>query len=160
MNIFITLGDNLRIRTMMKKDIIEIKDKDALRVEEFIEGICADNHLHNYLGSISVAVSTALSVVEGNITLCFEKCIGGVCFTINTETENSFSSLINENAEQDNELSFLVNALTDEIEIKEDGKVLDLIFYVNGIDEELAMRRKELVHEYSKNLVSQLEMKN
>ena len=157
MNIFITLGDNLRIRTMMKKDTIEIKDKDALRVEEFIEGICADNHLHNYLGSISVAVSTALSVVEGNITLCFEKCIGGVCFTINTETENSFSSdkIIKE---FENHEEIMINVI--EIEIKEDGKVLDLIFYVNGIDEELAMRRKELVHEYSKNLVSQLEMKN
>ena len=153
MNIFITLDDNLRIRTMMKKDTLEIKNNDALRVEEFIEGICADNHLHNYMGSISVAISTALSLSQGNITLCFEKCIGGVCFTIETEKENSFSSLMNQEANQDNEFSFLINALTDEIEVKDEGKTLDLIFYVNGIDEELAMRRKELLHEYSLNIL-------
>ncbi|MBQ4420105.1 MAG: hypothetical protein II878_00995 [Bacteroidales bacterium] len=153
MNIFITLDDNLRIRTMMKKDTLEIKNNDALRVEEFIEGICADNHLHNYMGSISVAISTALSLSQGDITLCFEKCVGGVCFTIKTEKENNFSSLVSEDTTQDNEFSFLINALTDEIEVKDEGKTLDLIFYVSGIDEELAMRRKELLHEYSLNVL-------
>ena len=138
---------------MMKKDTLEIKNNDALRVEEFIEGICADNHLHNYMGSISVAVSTALSLSQGDITLCFEKCVGGVCFTIKTEKENNFSSLVSEDTTQDNEFSFLINALTDEIEVKDEGKTLDLIFYVSGIDEELAMRRKELLHEYSLNVL-------
>ncbi len=152
MNIFITLGDNLRIRIMMKKDTLEIKNNDALRVEEFIEGICADNHLHNYMGSISVAISTALSLSQGDMTLCFEKCVGGVCFTIMTEKGN-FSSLLNEEANQDNEFSFLLNALTDEIEVKDEGRTLDLIFYVSGVDEELAMRRKELLHEYSLNVL-------
>lgn len=151
MNIFITLGDNLRIRIMMKKDTLEIKNNDALRVEEFIEGICADNHLHNYMGSISVAISTALSLSQGDMTLCFEKCVGGVCFTIMTENGN-FSSLLNAD-NQDNEFSFLLNALTDEIEVKDEGKTLDLIFYVSGVDEELAMRRKELLHEYSLNVL-------
>lgn len=151
MNIFITLGDNLRIRIMMKKDTLEIKNNDALRVEEFIEGICADNHLHNYMGSISVAISTALSLSQGDMTLCFEKCVGGVCFTIMTEKGN-FSSLLNAD-NQDNEFSFLLNALTDEIEVKDEGRTLDLIFYVNGVDEELAMRRKELLHEYSLNVL-------
>lgn len=152
MNIFITLGDNLRIRIMMKKDTLEIKNNDALRVEEFIEGICADNHLHNYMGSISVAISTALSLSQGDMTLCFEKCVGGVCFTIMTEKINSFSSLLTAD-NQDNEFSFLLNTLTDEIEVKDEGRTLDLIFYVSGVDEELAMRRKELLHEYSLNVL-------
>lgn len=151
MNIFITLGDNLRIRIMMKKDTLEIKNNDALRVEEYIEGICADNHLHNYMGSISVAISTALSLSQGDMTLCFEKCVGGVCFTIMKEKGN-FSSLLNAD-NQDNEFSFLLNALTDEIEVKDEGRTLDLIFYVSGVDEELAMRRKELLHEYSLNVL-------
>ena len=84
--------------------------------------------------------------------LCFEKCVGGVCFTIMTEKINSFSSLLNAD-NQDNEFSFLLNTLTDEIEVKDEGRTLDLIFYVSGVDEELAMRRKELLHEYSLNVL-------
>ncbi len=154
MNIFITLNDEFTYKgVMMKKDTLELKNNDYLRVEEFIEGICADNHLHNYFGSISVAVSTVMNMTDGDVTLGFEKCIGGVCFTVAGKEKETFAVLNQTTDSMEKDSLFLVETLTDELDVSEDGSSVDLIFYVNGVDEELVAKRKELINAYSHTTV-------
>ncbi|MDO5759588.1 MAG: hypothetical protein Q4Q06_01020 [Bacteroidota bacterium] len=131
----------------MKKEKIEIYSKDIPKVEEFLEWICAEYHIHNYLGSISVALSTAMSLTKGKIILVFQKDKEGVSFTLESEGKY-FSSLTSEGKAEDESL-FLIENLPDSISVKDEGKCLIMNFYVSGIEPEMALHRKEIISNFS-----------
>lgn len=135
----------------MKAEIekINILSTENFKAEDFVEEICSRNHLYNYFGSISVAISTALTLVSGKISVSFEKCVGGVVFAISCK-EDIFQDIdFRQIGDEKTNSLFLINSLTDEIEVKDKGRTLELIFYVNGIAPELAMQRKEAIEQYS-----------
>ncbi|MBR1769497.1 MAG: hypothetical protein IJ748_03475 [Bacteroidales bacterium] len=123
-------------------------DRNQLQINQsFIEGVCFSNHLYNYLGTISVAVLTAIDMTDLPITILFDKCVGGVCFSL--KAENPVFSSLNEFSAEGNDTMLLLSLLADGTDIREDGRVLDLMFAVNGIDQELAMQRQEKLSSYS-----------
>lgn len=121
---------------------------ESNKIEEFIEGVCNKNHLYNYMGSISMVLNAAFNIANEDIKLSFEQCVGGVLFSI-TANEQVFkdisldkdSSLLEEN-------QLLIKMLTDEVNIVNKGKTMEMIFYVNGIAPELLTQRKEKINEY------------
>ena len=131
----------------MKKETLEILGNNNTAIEDFIENLCVENHIHNYLGSISVALYTALHLTRGRIVLFFQKCTQGVQFGI--QAEQDFFSILTKEFSKESETLFLINNLADQISVHEAGKVLEMTFYVNGIDTELAFRREESLRGFS-----------
>lgn len=135
------------MRTEIEK--INILSTEVFKAEEFIEDICSRNHLYNYFGSISMALSTAISMLNGKISVSFEKCVGGVVFSVSSKDE-VFKDLDFEHLEEDTTNAlFLVDSLSDGIAIMDNGKTLEISFLVNGIAPELAMQRNEYLRQYS-----------
>lgn len=131
----------------MKREVLEIYNNETLKIEQFVECLCRENHIHNYLGSISVALLSAVDLTEGKLNIIFQKDKKGVCFTI--ESEDKYFALLSEDIQTENNSLFLIKSLSDEISVTQEGKVLTMSFYVSGISPELAVKRKELINTYS-----------
>ncbi|MCF0211187.1 MAG: hypothetical protein HUK18_07810 [Bacteroidales bacterium] len=135
------------MRTEIEK--IHVLSTELAKAEAFVEDICSQNHLYNYFGSISIALSTAMSLVKGKVSISYEKCVGGVVFSISSK-EEVFKAFDFENiGEENTNALFLIDTLADRIEIKDKGRTIELIFLVNGIEPELALQRQEAVRKYS-----------
>ncbi|MDR0971232.1 MAG: hypothetical protein LBM25_02480 [Bacteroidales bacterium] len=105
--------------------------KERIEAEQLIEEVCDRLNLHNYFGIFSVVIEEVLNLIYSeenskrdnfSTTLIFEQCVNGVCFSFHSN-ETLF-----------NEVPLLVSMLTNQYNIIEEGKCLELIFYVNGID--------------------------
>lgn len=121
-------------------DTVKLNSDKSQRIkaQALIEEICDRFNLHNYFGIFSVVVDEALDIIYNNPELkadftsdfTFEQCVNGVCFTFKTD-QQIFTTV-----------SELMEMLTNEYNILDDGKTLELIFYVNGIDaQELKTRQ-------------------
>ncbi|MCK9162837.1 MAG: hypothetical protein WCR29_00925 [Bacteroidales bacterium] len=114
-------------------DTIELNADRSQRIkaQALVEEICDRFNLHNYFGILSVVVDEAMDIIYNNTELStefksdfiFEQCVNGVCFTFKAN-EEVFTAV-----------SELIEMLTNEYNILDEGKTLELIFYVNGIDE-------------------------
>lgn len=131
----------------MKREVLEIYNNETLKIEQFVECLCRENHIHNYFGSISVALSSAVDLTEGKVNIIFQKDKKGVCFTV--ESEGKYFAPLSEDTQTENNSLFLIKNLSDEISVTQEGKVLTMSFYVSGIAPELAVQRKELISCYS-----------
>lgn len=134
-------------------DTIELSadNKQRIKAQALVEEICDRFNLHNYFGIFSVVVDEAMDMIYNNPELktdfksnfSFEQCVNGVCFTFKTN-EQIFTMV-----------SELIEMLTNEYNILDDGKTLELIFYVNGIDEdELKMRQNSFKLFFKKKLAT------
>lgn len=131
----------------MKREVLETYNNEALKIEQFVECLCRENHIHNYFGSISVALLSAVDLTKGKLNIIFQKNKKGVCFTI--EAEDRYFALLSEKAQTEDNSLFLIKNLSDEISVAQEGKVLIMSFYVSGIAPELAIQRKELITGFS-----------
>ncbi len=110
-----------------------------IKAQALIEEICDRFNLHNYFGIFSVVVDEAMDIIYNNPELnpsftsdfTFEQCVNGVCFTFKTD-QQLFTTV-----------SELMEMLTNEYNILDEGKTLELIFYVNGIDASELKSRQE-----------------
>ena len=113
--------------------------KQRIKAQALVEEICDRFNLHNYFGIFSVVVDEAMDMIYENPELnsafasdfTFEQCVNGVCFNFKTN-QHVFSTVTE-----------LIQMLTNEYNILDDGKTLELIFYVNGIDESELKSRQE-----------------
>lgn len=131
----------------MEKEILETYNNETLKIEQFIEHLCRENHIHNYFGSVSVALMSAVDLTKGKLNIFFQKDKKGIAFTIEAE-DKYFALLLEKTQIKDNSL-FLIKNLSDEIAVTQEGRVLTMSFYVSGIVPELALQRKELINAYS-----------
>jgi hypothetical protein len=129
-------------------------------IEEFTERICDRNHIYNYFGSISMVLDAAFSILKKDITLSFEQCVGGVLFSMTGKEDISKVLNLNQDSSFLNENQLLIKMLTDEINIINNGKTLEMIFYVNGIEPELFAQRRERVNEYFSRSISGIQNAN
>ena len=121
-------------------DIVKLNANQSQRIkaQALVEEICDRFNLHNYFGILSVVVDEALDIIYTNPQLdsnfnsdfSFEQCVNGVCFVFKTN-QQVFTSVT------------LIQMLTNEYNILDDGKTLELIFYVSGIDEQELKNRQE-----------------
>lgn len=121
-------------------DTVKLNSDKAQRIkaQALIEEICDRFNLHNYFGIFSVVVDEAMDIIYNNPELksdftsdfTFEQCVNGVCFTFKSD-QQLFTTV-----------SELMEMLTNEYNILDEGRTLELIFYVNGIDaQELKTRQ-------------------
>src|SRR5574344_183481 len=109
-------------------DIVTLNsDKEQrLKARGRVEEICDRFNLPNYFGIFSVAVDEVINLIYDNkvldenfkVDFSFEQCVNGVCFAFKGN-EVMFSSSTE-----------LIQMLSNECNILDDGKTLELIFYV------------------------------
>lgn len=128
-------------------DIIKINadTKNSFKVINLIEEICDRYNLHNYFGIFSISADEVVNQIINNKSidmedfLCdflFEQCVGGVVFSFKSNQEIFYKP---------SEISEL---LSNKIMISEDNKSLEMIFFVNGIDESELKTRQNLTRNY------------
>ncbi len=144
---------------------VRVKKSDDLT--ELLEHICQENNISNYFGTISVAVSHALDIVndetneaeEKIVLFKFEQCVGGVAISIECDKEVFNRLLVSQ--KQIEGLSdtdaYIVSTLADNLRVFSNGKGLELDFFVSGIEPELLSSRRELISRYFGNTVLKTE---
>ncbi len=138
---------------------IKVERSDDLTF--LLESICQENNINNYFATISVAVSQVLEIVSGfsgqqtnQIEFSFEQCVGGVAIGIAAEGKPFESFDISDKQASDfkDEKSYIINNLADRTEVLNEGRGLELDFFVNGIEPELLSSRREKIKQYFINL--------
>ncbi|MDR1005473.1 MAG: hypothetical protein LBL74_01220 [Bacteroidales bacterium] len=133
------------------KDIInkiKVTKANVYLIQRMIEDVCDKYNLGNYFGIISTAVSQAVDLAiltqedEDRLEFSFDQCVGGMSFCLRSRTD-VFSDL---NAE--GFLSDIIKSLADEVSISEEGKMIEMIFYVTGIEHSVLQNRQSKFKEY------------
>ena len=125
----------------MEKLVIQ-PDKSSLPlVENFVRAICDGNHIVNYYATISVPVlkafETAILSSSSALSLIFDHCRGGIYFSIQSDVPCFFFNQTTETvpaAGSPEESSYLIETLSDRMEVSDEGRTLQLTFEVEGID--------------------------
>lgn len=119
------------------------------KAHNFVEHICVKYRLENYFGAISVSFENLLALLDNQVFVSFSHCKGGVCFSF--ESESCDFRKINFDSENlDDYLSvFLIKSLSDEVNVSAKGDKLEMCFYVDGVEKEIAIGRREKIEAYS-----------
>lgn len=116
---------------------IHVNKNETNRLIASIEEICDRFNLYNYFGIFSISADEILkqniledSENDASIRFVFEQFVGGILFRAEGSEGNSF------------EITQILDLLSDEIVVSDDGESIELYFFINGIDEiELKMRK-------------------
>ncbi|MDR1846695.1 MAG: hypothetical protein LBR17_01075 [Bacteroidales bacterium] len=144
----------------MKNDItaIKVSKSNIYQIERMIEDICDKYNLHNYFGLISTSVANAVFIAlrsiteEEQLTFSFTQCIGGMSFALQGESKIFANFNSNDNNQS---LETIIKMLSNEVYVFEEGKGLEMIFYVNGIEPvQLLNRQKRFKSYFCKTLVN------
>jgi len=151
---------------MNKRNEIKIESslEEMFRVEQYVEEI-SDVYLlyNNYFGNILMAVSEAVknAIVHGNrserqksVRITSESTKEGLWIKVYDEGEGfdikKYTHL--ENFENDDSSDkngmLLIHRLTDEVRFKNNGRVIEMLFRINGIDDSIIQRRAALMHDF------------
>lgn len=150
-------------------DTSKYKNRVALtqsyKINNFVENICQEQNINSYYGAISFSLEKTLELInyfyENNIenreiVFYFEQCVGGVSFSIECSDEIFSNIVFNEDKDLDTEFDIdvlLISKLSDRVIVSEDGKKIELLFFVNGIAQELLLQRQEKIKEYNSNRI-------
>ena len=148
-------------------------------VEKFVENICDSYNIFNsYYGNILVSVTEAIknAIIHGNINnsnknvaISFEANDKGLTFIIEDEGNgfdfnNIPDPLSIENTTQTGRGLFLVNSLADEVQFKNQGRVIEISFKISSINYEIAIDRINKLLKYNKvkftNIIDSNKSKN
>lgn len=148
-----------------RKEIkIESSLEEMFRVEQFVEEI-SDEYLlyNNYFGNIMMAVLEAVknAIVHGNtanrqkhVMIGAESTKDGLWVRVCDEGDGfDFSKYAHpENYENDLDSGkngmIIIHRLADEVRFKNHGRIIDMLFRINGIDESIIQRRAALMHDF------------
>lgn len=148
---------------MNKRNEIKIASslEEMFRVEQYVEEI-SDVYLlyNNYFGNILMAVSEAVknAIVHGNrserqksVRITSESTKEGLWIKVYDEGEGfdiaKYAQL--ENFENDDKNGMLlIHRLTDEVRFKNNGRIIEMLFRINGIEESIIQRRAALMHDF------------
>lgn len=132
-------------------------------VNKFIEDICDHYNIFNsYFGHILTAVTEAVqnAILHGNrndpekqVVLQFESRQEGLCFIISDEGYGFNPDSLPDPTDISNDGMmgrglFLMRALSDEINYKDGGRTVELLFIITGIDQDVAAARADQVNKY------------
>jgi serine/threonine-protein kinase RsbW len=148
-----------------RKEIkIESSLEEMYRVEQFVEEI-SDEYLlyNNYFGNLMMAITEAVknAIVHGNksekrkrVMIGAESTREGLWIRVQDEgagfdiTRYSHPENFEEDLEQGKSGMMLIHRLADEVKLKHKGRVIDMLFRINGIDESIMQRRAALMQDF------------
>jgi serine/threonine-protein kinase RsbW len=152
---------------MNKRKEIKITSslEEMFRVEQFVEEI-SDEYLlyNNYFSNMIMAVSEAVknAIVHGNrsertkhVRIWVESTREGLWIKVANEgdgfdsipftRDGNFSGI---NADPDKNGMWLINKLSDDVRFQNHGKVIEMLFRINGIDDSIMERRASLMRDF------------
>lgn len=147
----------------MERALIQNNTSSIEQIENFVRAVCDDNHIPNYFATISVPVLKAAEYAfhhnaNSPLTIFFEQCRGGIRFIVQSDYqcfEKTHSSGIPPTG-SDEELLYLVNILSDELEVLDGGCGLQLTFDVLGIAPQEVAHRIHILENFYVNIRSQI----
>jgi serine/threonine-protein kinase RsbW len=146
-----------------KRIIIPSSVANLHAVNHFIEDICDHYNIFNsYFSNILTAVTEAVvnAIEHGNkndsykhVEILFSTRNDGLCFTVSDQGVGFDPESLPDptNPENDGLLGrglFVMKSLSDELIFSNGGSTVELFFSIAGIDQELAVSRKEQVKSY------------
>lgn len=149
--------------TQLRKEIrFSSKPENIHQAEKFVEEICDYYNINNtYFGNITIAITEAVknAIEHGNnknpdkmVNLVFEKHPAGLLFQIADEGDGfNFENIPNptDDAEVEAKGLFLIRSLSDDVEFKENGSVINLLFNTSSIHREIAIDRINKLKAYN-----------
>lgn len=137
----------------MEQLIIQSNTNYQVALDNFIRAICEDNHVDNYYATISLPVTNSVEMAlaqSSQVVLIFDYCTTGVKFSVRSSASFMSGISINQDFEADptNSSAFLLSMLTDEAEVLDEGRQVDLIFHIRGIDNHEAHRRALVLEKF------------
>jgi serine/threonine-protein kinase RsbW len=160
----------------MKKRTLKLKSLPSQihLIERFVEDICDENNINNtYFGNILVAVTEAFenAVFHGNrnqaakeITLGFETREKGLMFEVKDQGEGFNIDLVPDATDVENNPDkkgsgiFLIKSLADEVRHLDEGRCIQMLFYVSSINQQMAESRMKKLKEF-KTVVKKEDIK-
>jgi serine/threonine-protein kinase RsbW len=150
-----------------KRIIIPSSIANLHAVNHFIEEICDHYNIFNsYFSNILTAVTEAVvnAIEHGNrndpykhVEISFSTRNDGLCFTVSDQGVGFNPESLPDPTDPGNDGSvgrglFVMKSLADELVYSNGGSTVELFFSISGIDQELAVSRKEQVKNYLKAL--------
>lgn len=143
---------------------IESSLDEMYRVEQFVELISDEYLLYgNYYGNILMAVTEAVenAIVHGNgsdrrkhVRITQESTSEGLWIRVSDEgpgfDHNAFVNFQGPGAivSTDKNGLFLIHKLADEVHYIDNGRIIEMLFRINGIDESIFNRRVTFMHDF------------
>jgi serine/threonine-protein kinase RsbW len=142
--------------------IIEHHEEVNFMIEQFVEEITDEYLLHDtYFGNILIALTEAVqnAIIHGNLGNPGKK----VFIHLEPKKEGLWISVADQGSGFDFEHVMageslysdsekkglaLIRSIADEIRFRNNGKVIDMLFRIYGIDESIYERRQDLVREF------------
>lgn len=151
----------------MKKNR-EIKIESSLdemfRVEQFVEEISEEYLLYgNYFGNILMAVSEAVknAIIHGNgqdkkkyVSIMLENTKEGIWISVSDEGKGFDHSIYADKRNPGIALGseknglYLIQALADEVNFREKGCIVEMLFRINGIEDSIFERRVAFMQDF------------
>ena len=152
----------------MKKRTLKLKSvpENIHRIEKFVEEICDEYNINNtYFGNILVSLTEAMenAIYHGNrndprknVYITFTSKPKGLMFQISDEGEGfDFNNIpdatdVQGNPEKKGTGIFLIRSLADEVHFKENGRVIQIMFYISSINQQIAVERMNQLDSFRK----------
>jgi serine/threonine-protein kinase RsbW len=147
-----------------KEIAIESSLDEMFRIEQFVEEISDEFLLYgNYFGNILMALTEAVrnAILHGNgadrrkhVKIYQEIIKEGLLIRVTDEGDGFDFKSYMKNLENWNEQDqgknglFLIQKLTDEITFLNNGKTIEMLFRINGIDENIFNRRAAFMQDF------------
>jgi serine/threonine-protein kinase RsbW len=162
----------------MKQHTLKLKSVPANihRLEKFVEDICDEYNINNtYFGNILVALTEAfenacihgnLNDPEKNINIIFHSEPKGLLFEVKNEGNGFDYKNIPDavdvvgNPDKKGTGIFLIKSLADEVKFKDNGRGIQLIFYISSINQQMSDERINQLNAFRVNEKQQKVKKN
>ncbi len=131
------------------------------KIESLVENICQEHNISCYYGAIVVSIEQILDLIISYygsafsnkvISFYFEQCVGGISFSVECEDEIFSQYIFNKDMEMDEDTNlnvFLISRLSDQVIITKEGRKVEVLFFVNGIQPELLVDRQEKIKQFN-----------
>jgi len=143
---------------------IESSPDEMFRVEQFVEEVSDEYLLYgNYFGNILMAVSEAVknAIIHGNrldrqkhVRIMQESTKEGLWIRVLDEGDGFDHSMYSNIKDLSKEFSteknglLLIQKLADEVRFKDNGRLIEMLFRINGIEEGIFERRVAFMQDF------------
>jgi len=142
--------------------IIETNEEVNFKIEQFVEEVADEYLLHDtYFGNILIALSEAVenAIIHGNrgsrdkkVIIYLDPKKEGLWISVTDQGEGfDYSTAVTGSSLYENSEKkglALIRAIADEVRFKDRGRIIEMLFRIYGIDENIFERRQNLVREF------------
>ena len=141
----------------MKTTEIQLNDFSLRQVEDFVSAICYDNHLDNYHATMAVPVLKAVELIIHScsdkpdvpvVNLKSENTPKGIVFTVSSQYSCFSIPSTDSFSDPSYDSIYITRLLADEVDVFDDGRTIRMTFFVRGIDEREAERRRSVLNHH------------